>query len=170
MGQPITTIDPPRGYCFEDLDEGMSEVLTKTVTDADVVGFAGVTGDTNPMHLNAEFAGRTRFKGRIVHGMLTASVLSALIGTRLPGPGCAYVDQSLRFKAPVRIGDTVTARVTVTRLIPEKRYAELETVCTVDGTVVLEGRATVLVPARDDPENLSRSWSWQRMPKGRHPL
>jgi len=150
---PVRSVSPAHarlhGYYFEDLAEGMSDVYAKTVTDADVITFAGISGDTNPVHLNHEFASETLFEGRVAHGMLTASFISTVIGTKLPGPGCIYVSQDLRFKAPVKVGDTVTAECTVTRLIPDKRMIEMATVCTVRGGMVLEGRATILVPSRD---------------------
>ncbi len=136
------------GYAFEELAVGVTARHGKTVTDADVVLFSGVSGDTNPLHLNHDFASRTMFGGPIAHGMLTASLISAVIGTRLPGPGCVYMSQSLFFRAPVRVGDTVEARATVVELMPAKRRARLETVCAVDGTVVLDGEALVMVPAR----------------------
>jgi len=126
----------------------MSEIYAKTVTSADIVMFSGVSGDTNPVHLNQEFASKTIFKGRIAHGLLVASFISAVLGTKLPGPGCIYISQNLRFKAPVAIGDTVTARVTVTKLIPEKKFVELETVCSVGDKLVIDGGATVMVPER----------------------
>lgn len=107
-----------------------------------------MSGDTNPVHLDQDFANQTPFHGRIAHGMLTASFLSTVMGTKLPGPGCIYIKQSLRFMAPVRVGDTVTARVTVASLKPEKKFAELHTVCTVGGKVVIDGEATVMVPSR----------------------
>lgn len=135
-----------RGYAFEDLKEGMSDVYGKTVTDADIVMFAGISGDINPVHLNHEFASETMFQGRIAHGILTASFISTVIGTKLPGPGCIYVNQTLRFKAPVKSGDTVTAVATVTKLIPEKRFVELKTQCLVKGRVVIDGEATVMIP------------------------
>ena len=115
---------------------------------ADVITFAGISGDTNPVHLNHEFASETMFEGQIAHGMLTASFISTVIGTKLPGPGCIYVSQNLRFKAPVKVGDTVTATCTVTRLIAEKRFIEMDTVCSVGGEVVLDGQATILVPSK----------------------
>ena len=108
--------------------------------------FAGVSGDDNPVHLNEEFAQGTMFKGRIAHGMLGASYISTVIGTRLPGPGTIYMGQSLKFRAPVRVGDTVTARVTVTAIDPEKRRLTLETLCLVAGKVVIEGEAQVMLP------------------------
>ena len=148
MDQIATPSDQLNGYYFEDLEEGMTDVFAKTITDADIIGFAGVSGDTNPLHLNHEFASGTIFKGRIAHGMLTASLISTVIGTKLPGPGCIYVSQNLRFRAPVRIGDTVTATCMVTKLIPEKRLIELSTMCTVADKPVVEGDATILVPSR----------------------
>ena len=148
MDQMATPTDQLNGYYFEDLEEGMTDVFAKTITDADITGFAGVSGDTNPLHLNHEFASGTIFKGRIAHGMLTASLISTVIGTKLPGPGCIYVSQNLRFRAPVRTGDTVTATCMVTKLIPEKRLIELSTVCTVADKPVVEGDATILVPSR----------------------
>ena len=148
MDQMTTPTDQLNGYYFEDLEEGMTDVFAKTITDADITGFAGVSGDTNPLHLNHEFASGTIFKGRVAHGMLTASLISTVIGTKLPGPGCIYVSQNLRFRAPVRTGDTVTATCTVTKLIPEKRLIELSTMCTVADKPVVEGDATILVPSR----------------------
>ena len=136
------------GYFFEDLSVGMSDIYQKTVTDADIVLFAGVSGDTNPVHLSDEFAEASRFKARIAHGMLTASFISTVLGTKLPGPGCIYISQDLRFKAPVRPSDTVTARVTVMEMIPERRRVVLHTRCTVGDTVVIDGEATVMVPTR----------------------
>lgn len=136
------------GYYFEDLEEGMTDIYGKTVTDADIILFSGISGDINPLHLNHEFASETIFEGRIAHGMLVASFISMVIGTKLPGPGCIYVNQNLRFKAPVKAGDTVTARITVTKLIPEKKFVELKTICTVNDKVVVDGEATVMVPRR----------------------
>lgn len=131
---------------FEALVVGQSAHFTKTVTEADVVLFAGVTGDMNPAHIDEVAARASRFKGRVAHGMLSASFISTVLGTRLPGPGTIYVGQTLRFTAPVRIGDTVTARVTVRELDSGRRRARLETVCTnQDGTEVVTGEAEVLV-------------------------
>ncbi len=107
------------GFYFEDIEEGMEEAYAKTITDADIITFAGISGDTNPVHLNHEFASETMFEGPIAHGMLTASFISTVIGTKLPGPGCIYVGQKLRFKAPVKVGDTVTALCTVTKKFPK---------------------------------------------------
>ena len=148
MEQSINTTDQLHGYYFEDLEEGMMDVFAKTITDADIINFTGVSGDTNPLHLSHEFASKTIFEGRIAHGMLTASLISTVIGTKMPGPGCIYVSQNLRFKAPVRAGDTVTATCVVNKLIPEKRFVELSTVCSVAGKPVVEGEATIMVPSR----------------------
>ena len=125
------------GFDFEDLKVGDTATFAKTITEADIVLFAGASGDNNAVHLNEEFAQTTPFKGRIAHGMLTASVISAAIAGRLPGPGTIYLNQSLRFLAPVRPGETVHATVTVKELIPEKRRVLLSTVCTVKGKVVI---------------------------------
>jgi 3-hydroxybutyryl-CoA dehydratase len=136
------------GFCIEDLTLGLSASYGKTVTDADIVLFAGVSGDTNPVHLDQNFAEKTPFKGRIAHGMLSAGFISTVLGTKLPGPGAIYMSQTLKFKAPVKIGDTVTATCTVTEIIPEKRRAVLSTICKVGDTIVIEGEAIVMVPSR----------------------
>jgi len=135
-------------YFIEDLKPGVTASFGKTVSEADIVLFAGVSGDTNPVHLNQAFAEQTQFKGRIAHGMLSAGFISTVLGTKLPGPGSIYMSQTLRFKSPVKIGDTVTATCTVTEVIPEKRRAILSTVCKVGDTVVIEGEAMVMVPSR----------------------
>ncbi|MBN8875480.1 MAG: MaoC family dehydratase [Rhodospirillales bacterium] len=136
------------GFAFEDLTIGQSASLAKTITEADILMYAAVSLDTNPVHINAEAAAQSIFGGRIAHGMLSAGLISALLGTRLPGPGTLYLKQSLRFAAPVHIGDTVTATVEVTALTPEKKRATLRTVCMVKETVVIEGEAYVQVPSR----------------------
>ncbi len=138
-----------QGYYIEDLREGMEASFSKTVTEADIVLFAGVSGDTNPVHIDEEAAKQSVFEGRIAHGMLTASYLSTVLGTRLPGPGCIYLSQSLRFKGPVRIGDTVTAIVRVKEIMVSKKRVILETLCQVRGKDVLDGEATVMVSSRD---------------------
>jgi len=148
MDLVTNTMNELHGYYFEDIEVGMTDIFGKTVTEADIVMFSGISGDINPVHLNHEFASDTIFEGRIAHGMLTASFISTVIGTKLPGPGCIYVNQSLRFKAPVKAGDTVVARVTVEKLIPEKRFVELQTVCTVADKLVVDGEATIMVPTR----------------------
>ena len=136
------------GYHFEDLEVGMSASFAKTITEADIVLFAGASGDNNAVHINEEFAQTTQFKGRIAHGMLTASVISAAIAGRLPGPGTVYLGQNLRFKAPVRPGDTVNAVVTVKELFPEKRRVTLHTICKVGPLVVIDGEASVMPTSR----------------------
>ncbi len=138
------------GYFLEDLAPGMTKSYTKTVTDADITIFAGISGDTNPVHLDDSFARQTMFGERIAHGMLSASFISTVLGTRLPGPGCIYVSQSLRFKAPVKVGDTVEARVTIEDVVQEKRRVICETVCRVGETVVVDGEATLIVSRRAD--------------------
>lgn len=141
-------MDEFTGYYFEDLKVGMTAVFGKTVTDADICIFAGVSGDTNPVHLNDDYAKATMFKGRIAHGMFGASLISAVFGTKMPGPGCIYVSQNLRFKAPVRVGDTLIARVTVKNLLPQKKFVEFDTVCTVAGKTVMDGDAILMVPSK----------------------
>lgn len=140
---------PLRMLYFEDLSVGMAEGLSKTIDSADVVGFAEVTGDRNPIHLSEHFAAKTPFGTRIAHGLYTASLISAVLGTRLPGPGAIYISQTLNFRAPVKIGDTVEVKVTVAELVPEKSRARLICTCTVGGETVLDGEAWVKVPARD---------------------
>jgi 3-hydroxybutyryl-CoA dehydratase len=137
------------GMFFEDLSVGLTASFGKTITEADVVLFAAVTGDTNPMHLNAEYAKGTVFGERIAHGMLAAGLITKVLGTQLPGPGTIYMSQTLKFRAPVRIGQTVTATVEVIALHPEKKRATLRTLCTVGGEPVLEGEAFVAVPSRE---------------------
>lgn len=133
------------GYDIEDLQVGMSATFSKTITEADIVLFAGMSGDVNAVHLNEEYASTTAFKGRIAHGMLSASLISAVLANRLPGPGTIYLDQRLKFLAPVRPGDTVHARVCIKELQPEKGRVVLETVCRVKDTVVIDGEAQVKV-------------------------
>ena len=132
---------------FDQLAVGQSAEFAKTVTEADVVLFAGVTGDFNPAHVDAVAAERGRFGGRIAHGMLSAGFVSAVLAMRLPGPGTIYLSQSLRFTRPVRIGDTVTARVEILELTPGKRRVRLATVCRNQrDETVLDGEAVVMVP------------------------
>ncbi|CAN5861163.1 MaoC family dehydratase [soil metagenome] len=132
---------------FEELTVGQSAEFTKTVTETDVVLYAGITGDLNPAHIDAVSAEAGRFGGRIAHGMLSAGLISAVLGTRLPGPGTVYLSQSLRFLRPVRIGDTVTARVEIAELLAAKRRVRLATRCVnQEGKAVLDGEALVWVP------------------------
>ena len=133
------------------LDEiaiGESATLTKTFNDAEVRAFAEISSDTNPVHLDEAYAASTQFGTRIVHGMLTASLFSALLGNQLPGPGTVYLGQSLRFRRPVKLGDTVEAMVTVKSIDAAKNRVEFECVCRVDGKPVLQGDATVMAPIR----------------------
>jgi 3-hydroxybutyryl-CoA dehydratase len=136
------------GYAFEAIEVGMTASFAKTVTESDIAAFAGFSGDFNPVHINEEYAQTTMFKGRIAHGMLSAAFISTVFGTKLPGPGCIYVAQSLKFKAPVHVGDTVTARVEVLSTLPEKKFVIFKTTCSVAGKVVIDGEATLLVPSR----------------------
>jgi 3-hydroxybutyryl-CoA dehydratase len=143
-------LPPTRTVYFEDLSLGMSEAYAKEVQSNDVVGFAEISGDRNPIHLSEHFAARTPFGGRIAHGLYTASLISAVIGTRLPGPGAVYLSQTLNFKAPVRIGDTVVASVTVVEIVEKGRRVKLQCQCKVGDTVVLDGEALVKVPTRTE--------------------
>ncbi|MBZ0218272.1 MAG: MaoC family dehydratase [Fimbriimonadaceae bacterium] len=126
----------------------MAESYSKVVTSVDIENFAELSGDRNPLHLDDDFAATTIFKGRIAHGFLSASFISTVIGTKLPGPGAIYMSQSLKFLAPVRIGDIVTAQVTVMSLNNEKNRAILLCACNVNGEAVIEGEAMVKVPSR----------------------
>ena len=135
-------------YYIDQLQPGMSASTSKTVTEADIILFAGISTDVNPAHLDEEYAKGTMFGTRIAHGMLSAGFISTVLGTKLPGPGAIYLAQTLKFKAPVKIGDTVVARCTIKELNAEKRKAKFDTICTVRGKVVLEGEADIMVPAR----------------------
>ncbi len=138
----------PRGtIVIEEMEIGMSRHLEKTVTDRDIELFAEVSTDRNPVHLDDDYAMDTIFEGRIAHGMLTAGLISAVIGEQLPGHGTVYLGQSLKFLAPVRPGDRVRAEVTVTDIDYAKRRVALDTVCTIAGKPVLKGEAQVLAPS-----------------------
>ncbi|MFG6590455.1 MaoC family dehydratase [Sulfitobacter sp. 1A12157] len=138
----------PRGtICIEDIEIGMSRHLRKVVTDMDIELFAQVSTDRNPVHLDDDYARETIFEGRIAHGMLTAGLISAVIGEQLPGHGTIYLGQSLKFLGPVRPGDMVLAEVTVTDMNIAKRRVKMDCRCTVDGKPVLAGEATVLAPS-----------------------
>jgi len=143
-------VDPRmlRVLSFEDLHAGMRESLMKTVMDSDVVHFARLSGDDNPLHLCDVYASATRFGERIAHGLYTASLISAVLGTRLPGPGAVYRSQTLNFHAPVKIGDVVEVVVEVAELTPRGRMVRLHCEATVDGKLVLDGEALVSVPGR----------------------
>jgi 3-hydroxybutyryl-CoA dehydratase len=144
-------LPPTRTLHFEDLSLGMTESYEKEVKSSDVVGFAEISGDRNPIHLSEHFAAKTPFGGRIAHGLYTASLISAVIGTRLPGPGAIYMSQTLNFRAPVKIGDIVRAEVEVVELIEKGNRARLACRCLVGETLVLEGEALVKVPAAKIP-------------------
>jgi 3-hydroxybutyryl-CoA dehydratase len=133
---------------FEDLRLGMRETLMRTVMDDDVLDFARLTGDDNPIHISESYASQTRFGQRIAHGLYTASLISAVLGTRLPGPGAIYRSQTLRFHAPVKIGDVITVIVEAVELIPEGRQVKFHCEALVDGKTVLDGEALVSVPGR----------------------
>jgi 3-hydroxybutyryl-CoA dehydratase len=132
-----------QAYHFEDLEVGMEASFAKTVSESDIVAFAEVTGDRNPVHLDADYAAKTIFKEPIAHGYI-----SAVFGMELPGPGAIYVSQTLNFRGPVKVGDRVVAKVRVLELYPAKRRARFESVCLVEGKPVLEGEAVLMVPSR----------------------
>ncbi len=134
-------------YTIDELKPGMSASFTKTVTEHDIVLFGEVSGDVNPVHFDEDFAKTTIFKGRIAHGVLTASYISTVLGMKMPGPGTIFMSLTTRFKGPVRIGDTVTAICTVRNVVSEKRRVTFDCVCKVGDTVVIEGEALVMTPA-----------------------
>jgi len=136
-----------KGITIGEMKIGDSASFTKTITDTDIYLYAGISGDFNPAHVNQVEAEKGMFGRRIAHGMLSAGLISAVLGTMLPGPGTIYMGQELRFTKPVFVGDTITATITVAELIPEKNRAKLETVCTnQDGEVIIKGMATVMPP------------------------
>ncbi len=135
-------------YHIDQLQPGMSASIAKTVTEADIILFAGISTDVNPAHIDEEYSKGTMFGGRIAHGMLSAGFISAVLANKLPGPGTIYLSQTLKFKAPVRPGDTVTATVTVKEVNVAKNRVTLDTVCTVAGKVVIEGESLMMPPAR----------------------
>ena len=151
-GKPhaVPTGGPYKAFAFEDLAVGMEASYTRTVTAEDVILFADVTGDRNPVHLDADYAAGTLFKGTIAHGMLTAGYISTVFGMELPGPGAIYVSQTLNFRGPVRVGDHVVAKVRVMELYPAKRRARFDCLCQVAGKAVLEGEAVLMVPGRPE--------------------
>ena len=131
---------------LDELSIGDAAEMAKTVAESDVTLFAGITGDFNPVHIDAVAAEKSRFGGRVAHGMLSAGFISAVLGMRLPGPGSIYLSQSLRFTKPVRIGDTITARVEVVEVVAAKRRVRLATTCSNQkGETVVEGEAVVMV-------------------------
>ena len=134
------------GLTIEEIEVGMRAAYSHTVTDADVKSFAGISGDNNPVHMSDEYAANSKFGARIAHGLYSASFFSALFGTRLPGTGCVYVAQNLRFKLPVYLGDTVVAEISVTSIDTRRRRVFFDTVCSVKGRVVIEGEAEIYMP------------------------
>ncbi len=139
---------PYKTYYFEDLTVGQRETLMKTVMDDDVIAFADLSGDRNPVHLSDHFARKTRFGERIVHGLYTASLISTVIGMYLPGPGAVYLSQTLNFRGPVKIGDVINVVVEVQELTEKGRRVKLHCECLVDGKVVLDGEALVMAPSK----------------------
>lgn len=134
-------------FTIDDLFIGQTATFSKTISEADVYTFAGLTGDLNPVHINEEYAGGTPFKKRIAHGIISAGLISAVIGMQLPGPGTIYLGQNLKFVAPVHFGDTITATVSVKETLKDKNIVRMNTVCTNQrGETVVEGSATVLAP------------------------
>ena len=139
----------PRGtICIEDIEMGMTRYIRKVITDRDIEQFAEISTDHNPVHLDEEYARDTIFEGRIAHGMLTAGLVSAVIGEQLPGHGTIYMSQNLKFLAPVRPGDLVHAEVKVVDMVIDKRRVKLDCRCEVNGKNVLVGEAMVLAPSR----------------------
>lgn len=145
---PTIHSEKPMTYYIDQLKPGMSASTAKTITDADLVLFAAVSTDVNPAHMDEEYGKSTPFGGRIAHGMLSAGFISAVLANQLPGPGTIYLSQTLKFKAPVRPGDTVRATVTVKEVFAEKNRVTLDTVCTVGSTVVIEGECLMMPPKR----------------------
>lgn len=133
---------------IDDIEVGMQRGITKIITDSEIEAFAEASGDRNPVHFDDEFAAKTPFRGRIAHGILTASLISSVIGEKLPGHGSIYLSQTLKFRAPVRPGDKVEVICKVRDIAREKNRITLDCVCTVGDTVVLDGEAQVLAPSR----------------------
>lgn len=146
MSQGVRTV------CFEEMALGQRETLMRAIVATDILDFARVSGDVNPIHLSDVYASNTVFGQRIAHGLFTGSLISAIIGTRLPGPGAIYLSQTLNFRAPVRIGDVVAASVEVAELIEKGARARLHCECLVDGKVVMDGEAWVKAPRRREQE------------------
>ena len=140
---------PYKTHFFEDLTVGQRETLMKAVMDDDVIAFADLSGDRNPVHLSDHFARKTRFGGRIAHGLYTASLISTVIGMYLPSPGAVYMSQTLNFKGPVKIGDVINVVVEVVELTEKGRRVRLHCECLVDGKVVLDGEALVMAPSKN---------------------
>lgn len=131
---------------IEEIEVGMTVSYSQTITDTDIKNFAAISGDRNPVHLNEEYAEKSRYKRRIAHGLMTASYFSALFGTKIPGEGCVYVSQNLRFKRAVYLNDTVTASVIVTEVDLSKKRVFFRTICKVKNKIVTDGEAELFVP------------------------
>ena len=142
----MTDVTSFGGMNIQDIKVGMSSSYSQTITDADIKAFAGISGDNNPIHMSDEYANTSRFGKRIAHGLMSASFFSALFGTRIPGPGCVYVSQTLNFKRPVYMGDTVTATVIVKAVEITNRHVFFDTTCKVSGKVVVAGEAELYIP------------------------
>ncbi|MBR9869225.1 MaoC family dehydratase [uncultured Amphritea sp.] len=142
-------MDELHGYYLEDLEVGMSASYAKTISEADVYMFAGISGDNNPIHINSEYAATTQFKNRIVHGMFSAALISTVAGTRLPGPGAIYIDQSIKFKAPVYIGDTAKATGTIEEIDEKRRRVKMRTDVHVGEKLVATGYGIFMVDKRN---------------------
>ncbi len=153
LNEQVQPLNSNETIYFEDLAEGMNAKISNLITDKDIVMFSQVSGDANPIHLCDDYAAGTQFKTRIAHGSLCASFISAALGTELPGPGSIYVNQNLRFKAPVRIGDEVVTNVTIKNKTSKNNLVEIATQCIVKDTVVLDGEALLLVPSRPIEES-----------------
>lgn len=144
----MDTPEAPKRYYLEELKPGMSESYSRTVTEEDIQKFGEASGDFNPVHFDDAYARKTIFRGRIAHGLLTAGYISTVLGTKLPGAGAIFIGASIQFKAPVRIGDMVTAICTVREVITEKKRVICDCICEVGGNAVIEAEATLLVPSR----------------------
>ncbi|MBF91595.1 MAG: acyl dehydratase [Rickettsiales bacterium] len=138
------------GFFIEDLEVGQEAILSKTITEADIANFSGVTGDNNPVHISDDFASKTIFGKRVVHGFFTASLISTLIATKLPGPGSIYISQTLKFLAPAYIGDNILTRVIIQKIDKEKRRVNLLTECFISDKKILTGEAEILVDKKSE--------------------
>lgn len=138
---------------IEKIEIGMKASYSQTITDADVKSFSGISGDKNPIHMDEDYAEKSQFKKRIAHGLMSASYFSALFGTKIPGEGCVYVSQSLEFKRPVYIGDTVTATVVVEKIDLKKRRVFFRTICQVKNKLVIDGKAELFVPLESEEKH-----------------
>ncbi|MAZ07430.1 MAG: hypothetical protein CMM99_03055 [Rickettsiales bacterium] len=138
------------GFFIEDLKVGQEAILSKTITEADIANFSGVTGDNNPVHISDDFASKTIFKKRVAHGFFTASLISTLIATKLPGPGSIYISQTLKFLAPAYIGDNILTKAIIQKIDKEKRRVNLLTECFISDKKILTGEAEILVDTKSE--------------------